>query len=728
MKLRTQISLAVSSAFFVATALASQIPAVPSVPTFIVNNMNGEAPAQGQYGTQLHPELTDGLQAEETAVVYSGWKNSGGTSPSLLTATSAGMTLTNHGKIWVLAGGEYGNYAEGMGNFVNAESTLINEGTIYVKSEAWFEGAKAMGANAGATIINQGTIVVEGGVGMYANSGANGEMINENRIEVYSSTTEGVYSVGMSWNKANAELKTFKNQGEIVVTGENTFGVWAESIKNGATFENAGLIEATDGGTAITASQAKDFTLALTGNSHIVGDVVLADSANITATGLTSSTETLQLKNSQLNSLSLKDSSLGFTGEGLLHIGTVTFEGDKGSKLILKDTRSLEADTVNGTVVVESDHLAESGEKLITINNVADEGSVSVSFTNAVTDTLSNADAAKTIADTQISIGSDGNGEKTVTFAEGSVLGEITVDANGKVTEKANSSLDAYRSVHALSAISWRNEMNDLTKRMGELRNSPAAVGTWVRLYGSEQEYGAQSVTSKNTSIQVGADYDVGANWKVGAAFTYTDGTSTYDNGNADVDAYGFALYGSWFADNGQFVDLIAKYNRMSTDFTLGAMDGSYDNNAWSVSAEYGWHFKMSDLTFIEPQIELTYGQILGDDFAAANGVTIKQDDFDSLIGRVGVRGGFYFPNNKGTIYLRGSVLHDFQGEMESNASNGTANKSFYDDLGGTWYEVGVGANFNLTDRTYTYVDLEKNAGGEVKENWRWNVGLRHVW
>ena len=49
------------------------------------------------------------------------------------------------------------------------------------------------------------------------------------------------------------------------------------------------------------------------------------------------------------------------------------------------------------------------------------------------------------------------------------------------------------------------------------------------------------------------------------------------------------------------------------------------------------------------------------------------------------------------------------------------------DDLGGSWVEYGLGANFNLTDATYTYVDLERTSGGEVKEKWRWNIGLRTV-
>ena len=75
-------------------------------------------------------------------------------------------------------------------------------------------------------------------------------------------------------------------------------------------------------------------------------------------------------------------------------------------------------------------------------------------------------------------------------------------------------------------------------------------------------------------------------------------------------------------------------------------------------------------------------------------------------------------------------MLHDFQGEFDSTASlasDRTVSDRVSEDLGGTWYEYGVGANFNWTDSTYTYVDLERNSGGEVKENWRWNIGLRHV-
>lgn len=95
-------------------------------------------------------------------------------------------------------------------------------------------------------------------------------------------------------------------------------------------------------------------------------------------------------------------------------------------------------------------------------------------------------------------------------------------------------------------------------------------------------------------------------------------------------------------------------------------------------------------------------------------------------MGRAGVRTGFKFPKDKGNIYARISGVYDFDGEMNGQAQLGKACNTFEADLGGAWLEVGVGANFNMTKDTYAYVDLERTNGGNVKENYRWNIGVRH--
>lgn len=319
----------------------------------------------------------------------------------------------------------------------------------------------------------------------------------------------------------------------------------------------------------------------------------------------------------------------------------------------------------------------------------------------------------------------------TATIEGGDVLGEIeiTTGADGAISIGTIGASDKVASLsdgQSIATMQWRHEMNDLTKRMGELRDSPAGIGAWARLYGSEQEYGKKNVTLRSTSVQVGADYQIGE-WTVGGAFSYTNGSVDYAQGSGDADTYGFAAYGSWFAQNGMFLDLIAKYSRLSNDFEIADMKGSIDNNAYSFSAEFGWRFDLAKTVFVEPQVELTYGRILGDNATASNQVRIEQEDFDSLLGRVGLRAGFKCPNDRGTVYVRVFGVHDFKGESDVRYSSSKASTTVHDDIGGSWVEYALGANVNITPSTYTYVDLERTSGSDVKENWRWNIGLRTV-
>lgn len=359
-----------------------------------------------------------------------------------------------------------------------------------------------------------------------------------------------------------------------------------------------------------------------------------------------------------------------------------------------------------------------------------------IAYQGITADDIDNAEEAMQALDDVVNVENSAAVIQKKVIAEGDINGAITqvTDTQGEVIEEVkqevNQKLDGYSSIAALSAVQWRHENDTLQKRMGELRDSEGTIGAWARVYGSEQEYGAQSVTAKNTTVQVGADYDIGSGFKLGGAFSYTDGSSTFDMGESDANMYGVALYGTWLADSGLYVDVIGKYSRLENEFTSGTMKGEFDNNAMSLVVETGWHYALNELGFVEPSVGVTYGRIMGDDFVAHNGVKVEQDDYDSLIGRLGVRSGFYFPEKKGNIYARVAVLHDFMGDMEATASKANAagvmqTTHLKEDLGDTWVEYGIGANFNLSKNAYTFVDLEKTAGSDVKENWKWTVGAR---
>lgn len=395
-----------------------------------------------------------------------------------------------------------------------------------------------------------------------------------------------------------------------------------------------------------------------------------------------------------------------------------------------------EGGTLKIGTVMNEDGTFEYSTMKVEAADAANATAFTIAYQGITADDIVNAEEAMQALDDVVNVDNSATIIQKKVIAEGDINGAITqvTDTQGEVIEEVkqevNQKLDGYSSIAALSAVQWRHENDTLQKRMGELRDSEGAIGAWARVYGSEQEYGAQSVTAKNTTVQVGADYDIGSGFKLGGAFSYTDGSSTFDMGESDANMYGVALYGTWLAGSGLFVDVIGKYSRLENEFTSGTMKGEFDNNALSLAVETGWHYALNELGFVEPSVGVTYGRIMGDDFVAHNGVKIEQDDYDSLIGRLGVRSGFYFPQKKGNIYARVAVLHDFMGDMEATASKANAagvmqTTHLKEELGDTWVEYGIGANFNLSKTAYTFVDLEKTAGSDVKENWKWTVGAR---
>ena len=325
------------------------------------------------------------------------------------------------------------------------------------------------------------------------------------------------------------------------------------------------------------------------------------------------------------------------------------------------------------------------------------------------------------------------SGDKTaankITTDEGVIGGryEGTVDKNGKVTgfQAKNSTNTAISEMGSIALMAWRQENNDMNKRLGELRNSKGEHGIWTRMTRGESEF--KSVKNQYNAYQIGYDEKLSTDktWTVGAALTYTDAQSSFAGGSGENTHKGFAIYGSKLNEDGSFIDLIAKYARLDHEFdTVGGIGkGEYDTNGYSVSAEYGKRFDKGNGFWIEPQVELTYGKV-----GSGNYVTDKaaayQDGMESLVGRVGFSLGKDIKD--GNVYVRASYLYDFDGETQVTMTNGAASDVYEQDLGGGWFEVGVGTNINLSDATYVYFDVEKTYGGDVATPWQWNAGVRY--
>ena len=299
-------------------------------------------------------------------------------------------------------------------------------------------------------------------------------------------------------------------------------------------------------------------------------------------------------------------------------------------------------------------------------------------------------------------------------------------DGKVKLTYTPNKTNVAIASLAAMNLMTWRQENNDMYKRLGELRDSKGQQGLWVRMVRGQIKYGVRSMKNQYSYYQVGWDTKVGSNWTVGAAYSKTDGTTSFYRGTADNNHDGAAIYGSYLADDGSFIDLIAKYTHIDTDYETfhGAGSASYDNDAFSVSAEYGKRFHGKGGLWIEPQAELTYGRVSAADFLTKNGVKVYSDSAGSLVGRLGMVLGRDI--KAGHLYAKASYLYDFDGDTITNMTYKGAKERFSDDIGGGWWEVGIGANLNLNKATYLYIDAEKTCGGNVAAPWQWSLGVRY--
>lgn len=300
--------------------------------------------------------------------------------------------------------------------------------------------------------------------------------------------------------------------------------------------------------------------------------------------------------------------------------------------------------------------------------------------------------------------------------------GKIVASTFKRAVQQHN---QAVSSMANLSLMTWRQENNDMNKRLGEVRASEGSQGIWARMARGQSKYGAQGIKNQYNYYQLGYDSKISKDWILGGAFTYTDGDSSYTNGSGTNKHTGFAVYGSNLRDDGSFIDLIAKYAHMKNDFDVngGVGSGDYSTNGLSFSAEYGKRFQQEGY-WIEPQAELTYGRVSSADFTTKNGASVHQDSMDSLVGRLGFSLGKDI--KQGNVYVRASYLYDFQGDTSVTMSKGGAATSFKTDLGGGWWEFGVGTNLNLGHDTHFYLDVETTAGGDVDTPWQWNAGVRY--
>ncbi len=290
---------------------------------------------------------------------------------------------------------------------------------------------------------------------------------------------------------------------------------------------------------------------------------------------------------------------------------------------------------------------------------------------------------------------------------------------------------DAGNAAMALHDLFINGELNNLQKRLGDLRAAePASSGIWARYEHNKLERGSRSSLNYNL-FQVGYDRDfVNADGVIyrGAAFSYAKGTGDYEIGHGDLREGTLSLYQTGIRRNGNYYDIILKGGRLSNqyDLTQTANASSADYHTWgySLSGEVGRRIRHTNGFYVEPQAELTLGRIRGADYTTTTGMKVAVEDQNIALARIGIAFGKELDNGN-TYYAKASFYHDFGKGVSLTAADRDGNRIDYPvDTVRNWGVLTIGGTVQAGDQCSLYGEVSKYVG-PLTNHVQFNGGAR---
>ena len=314
-------------------------------------------------------------------------------------------------------------------------------------------------------------------------------------------------------------------------------------------------------------------------------------------------------------------------------------------------------------------------------------------------------------------------------------------------TDKATWTLIGYKSVANADAAkkatllmsggykAFLAEVNNLNKRMGDLRDINGESGAWARIMSGTGSAGG-GFSDNYTHVQVGADnkHELdGLDLFTGVTMTYTDSHAGSDAFSGETKSVGAGLYASAMFESGAYIDLIGKYVHHDNEYTatfagLGTRD--YSSHSWYAGAEVGYRYHVTDSAWIEPQAELVYGAVSGKQFSWKDqgmNLTMKDKDFNPLIGRTGVDVGKSFSGKDWKVTARAGLGYQFDlfANGETVLRDASGEKRIKGEKDGRML-MNVGLNAEIRDNLRFGLEFEKSAFGKYNVDNAINANVRY--
>lgn len=601
----------------------------------------------------------------------------------------------------------------------NKDSDITNSknGKLYIQGEAagsWWGTAavKTIG-----TFTNEGLIYAKDAIGVMANTSEASTITNNGIIVAEGTGVEGVNTASAMEATAGNTQTALVNNGTIYALG-NANGVRLGDKTTDSSFTNNGKIYADEDAYAIYANNsgsnepsANTITVNLNKGSHIEGLVGMDENSVLNIKEVSGETIALETIDGPASGdgMTVKLTSSNVTIEqgtdAGLKINELTVDKSSSANFLLNDLGTYEA-------------------KVLTINTVSDgdQGSkadINVTYSGAVADKLAADASQKSNLFEGISLGTDGeNTPSDVAVLEG----------NGQVVAtnvRVNSLLASTQDVAINSALMWRTQLSSYTDRMSALRTNPQSAGIWARYINGRLD--GEGITHDYNTVEIGYDHKVSDLITLGASVSYTIGDADLRAGQADNDTYTAGLYAT-LNQNNFFVDAMVKVGYIDSDYDISNQSwsehGDYDMFGAIFGLETGYRFNVNSF-FFEPQARLTFSKLSPENYNT-NLRSVNFDDIESFIGSLGFISGFNF-NEKGSVYAGASYNYDFMGSVNGEYTTDNVVRSFKSELDDSWGEAKIGASYMFMDNLNAFMDVSRDIGADIEQQWRVNLGARYM-
>lgn len=318
------------------------------------------------------------------------------------------------------------------------------------------------------------------------------------------------------------------------------------------------------------------------------------------------------------------------------------------------------------------------------------------------------------LANKLITLSAENNGDLSTATPE------VKAQAQAIANEIASVIINEQKSEISSDVLSSLNvSINNMNKRLGEIRGLNEDLGVWFRAYGGR--FSNDNSHFNYYSTQIGADKKTDFNngdLIAGALFGY-------DKVNSNAKSKGFNVGGylSYISNDGYFADLVLKYIHTGYDKA-----GIKSQNSFLASVESGYRFNVYQNTYLEPSLELITGYV-GKYEAQIGKNTISTKSYVPLIIKPQVFAGYSvndFTFRAGVGAILDTKKHTANILINDLVKGINASSSVKLDSNNRGF-VSLGGSYKFNDNLRLNLSVERSFGSSLTNDYEINSTIRYT-